>query len=261
MLCNENKIILNVDYERKYNLKQLHENFLDLMIQFDKYCRKHSIEYSLCGGTRLGGVRHGGFIPWDNDADLEITRSEYNRLRECLEADKPDFEVGVLDLWVERIYRRGQEDGFFIDLFILDNAPDNKLARKIKRWRLLILQGMIRETKSKYSGNPFIRIGLVLTFYLGKLFDRNSLLKHYRKISEESNNKKTKQLATYNTSQWGMYHYDRTLIEAGYQDIEFCGYQLRIFKKCREMLEVQYGNYMELPPEEKRCPTHRQHTD
>ena len=59
--------------------KKLQEEILDLLVEFDRVCRKNHIEYSLACGTLLGAVRHHGFIPWDNDADVELTREEYEK--------------------------------------------------------------------------------------------------------------------------------------------------------------------------------------
>lgn len=52
----------------------------DLLLQFDAFCKKHNLTYYLCGGTLLGAVRHGGFIPWDDDVDVFMSRPEYDKL-------------------------------------------------------------------------------------------------------------------------------------------------------------------------------------
>ena len=58
-------------------MKQLHNTLLSLLVEFDRICRKHDIPYSIDGGTLLGAVRHGGFIPWDDDADVILNRNAY----------------------------------------------------------------------------------------------------------------------------------------------------------------------------------------
>ena len=61
-------------------LKKLQETEFDILCMIDDYCKKYNIKYSLYAGTALGAVRHGGFIPWDDDIDLAMTRLEFDKL-------------------------------------------------------------------------------------------------------------------------------------------------------------------------------------
>ena len=61
-------------------LQELHDVLLDAMVQFDVVCKENGIQYFLGGGTLLGAIRHGGFIPWDDDVDLMMTRADYDKL-------------------------------------------------------------------------------------------------------------------------------------------------------------------------------------
>ena len=66
------------NYEEQYNLKEAHDKFLEIILTFDAFCRKHDIRYSIADGTLLGALRHGDFVPWDDDADVMVTREEYD---------------------------------------------------------------------------------------------------------------------------------------------------------------------------------------
>ena len=64
---------------KKEQLRSLQKTELELLVEFDRICRKHHITYSIDGGTLLGAVRHKGFIPWDDDADVILNRWEYEK--------------------------------------------------------------------------------------------------------------------------------------------------------------------------------------
>ena len=68
-------------------LKKLQDTEFEILKALDKYCRVHDIKYSLVAGSLLGAVRHGGFIPWDDDIDIAMTRSEYTKFCECIAKD------------------------------------------------------------------------------------------------------------------------------------------------------------------------------
>lgn len=114
----------------KYNnpdLKVMQEVDLMLLRQFKELCAKNNIEYWLHAGTLLGAVRHGGFIPWDDDIDIAMTRDNFNRLESALVNDKDmvlNYHYIVNDCQkIGRVYFMdlyGKDDLVFIDIYIYD---------------------------------------------------------------------------------------------------------------------------------------------
>ncbi len=130
------------------SLERLQAVLLELLIELDRVCRSHGIEYTLSGGTLLGAVRHGGFIPWDDDADIVMLRCEYEKFREACKTDLDASRFYFQDDTTEPEYRRGfgrlrrlhsefvrcgqehlkMRTGIFLDIFPRDNIPDFYLS-------------------------------------------------------------------------------------------------------------------------------------
>ncbi|NLD48186.1 MAG: hypothetical protein GX660_13495 [Clostridiaceae bacterium] len=66
-----------MENENEYNTKRIQESLLEILSDIDSVCRKNKINYSLYAGTLIGAIRHHGFIPWDDDADIVFERKEY----------------------------------------------------------------------------------------------------------------------------------------------------------------------------------------
>ena len=137
----------------QYDLTQVHRANLTILKEIDRICRKYKIRYMLDAGTLLGAVRHQGFIPWDDDADVAFTRPNYDafmkvvrrELPEGMELLTPDcFRRGTdfYDFTARIIYRNsrtmqdseemdyyeGKLNHLWVDLFTIDRLPGNKAA-------------------------------------------------------------------------------------------------------------------------------------
>ena len=72
---------------------------MDMLIEIDQICRKYGITYYAAGGTVIGAARHNGFIPWDDDADLYMTRDEFMRFREAFKTERPENRGKTNERW------------------------------------------------------------------------------------------------------------------------------------------------------------------
>jgi len=92
------------------NIKDIQAVLLDMMADFDAFCRKNGLSYFLCGGSALGAQRHGGFIPWDDDMDVAMPRADYDRMRDLFLAEYGDR------YWVQALNDGGNYDLPFMKL-------------------------------------------------------------------------------------------------------------------------------------------------
>lgn len=152
---------------------------LELLKELDRVCRSHGIKYILDGGTLLGAVRHGMFIPWDDDIDVRMLRSEYEKFAQVAQHDLNSgifFQSYKTDKGYPWLYsklrkngtsavRVGQEklnmhSGVFIDIFPCDGIPNNRLCQAIQKQlaflcRKILYSHVARELSGSWTGKMF----------------------------------------------------------------------------------------------------------
>ena len=239
---------------------------LEMLKDIDALCKKHNIRYWLTGGSALGAVRHKGFIPWDDDADIGMLREDYEKFQrvvhelgdayitQCLETHReynvlvPPMKVrkkGTYCVEYDALLKNKcrDSDGLFIDIFVLDHVSENKAKDFIWRVRNGILMVLIVFFENLHC-NPLL---------LKRRFVRNA--KKYGQI-----NKNTAWIGydltwTFNS----FFHPVVYSLESVFpiQYVEFEDTMLPVPKRPKDMLDVEVSTqHMSYPPLKDQAPKH-----
>ncbi len=251
-------------------LRKLQMTEREMLIEVDRICRKYNIRYSLDGGTLLGAIRHNGFIPWDDDADVVMLRAEYDRFYEACKKELDIERFFLQEYRTDKNYRwgyskmrrngtvflrEGQEhvkcnQGVFIDIFVYDSVPDNRILRYIH----LFFCYCIRKALYAEVGMKNAKYGIVRLWYriLYKI-PRDSWFRILESVAEKTNRKSHELVRhmTYPYRKGCRYGLPRECFDE-YTEKEFEGYKFKIFKNYDLYLTKLYGDYMTPPPKDMR---------
>ena len=250
-------------------LRQIQMIQLEMLVEVDRICRKCGIRYNIIAGTLLGAVRHGGYIPWDDDADVALLRPEYEKFRKACKTELDKTRFLFQDHRNTRGYRWGygklrrkgtlflrehQEhmpymQGVFIDIFPLDNVPDNYIKRSLQNFKCFCVRKILWARVGKIADPSFWKRQI---YRLLDEIPEKAVFTYYHKMIRRANRKQTRmvRILTFPTpnSEYGYYRcwYENST------DTVFEGRILQGIKDYDSYLSFKFGNYMELPSVEKR---------
>lgn len=244
---------------------------LKILLELNRICDKHKIQYFLMGGTLLGAVRHNGFIPWDDDIDIGMMRSEYVKFLEVCKYELSEdyflqtFESDESYLFAfAKIRLNGTEysepinkdvlhhNGIYIDIFPFDHAPDNHYLRKLHRLMLLEMDTMCWMKYGYVKKPTTLKLKALSTLrlkthrYLSRFFSKSQLIRMRENLLQKYNKKQTKYCI--NAS---FFHYPSEIFDQ-FIELEFEGIKFPAPAGYTTYLECAYGDYMRLPPEHER---------
>lgn len=246
-----------MEEKESYGLEHIQSVLLVAALKFDEICRSNGIYYSLHGGTLLGAERNHKFIPWDDDIDISMKRSEYKKFQQAAKQLPSEFELDEKTMWFPRLVMRTKEDIVYVDILVWDYISSKKLAQKAKITMLRFFQGMMKTHIEYERFGIFNKILLFFTHLVGKVIPQKIKLRQFNYLCEYSFVGDKKNIHRSNDAFVGVsYIFDSTYMD-GYDDIEFEGHQFMVNKRYHEFLERNYGSdYLTPPPLEQRVPEH-----
>ncbi|WP_261874847.1 LicD family protein [Vibrio rarus] len=251
-------------------MKELRQFQIKILDYVHEYCSANNLKYSLAGGTMLGAIRHKGYIPWDDDIDIMMPREDYDFLISNItksipnlvsyssmpEGDKPYFKnCGKLAIKNTLLVEPDAPSyidgiGINIDIFPIDYFSGSKKIASYKSNSFVLFKKIYF---SKYIFNERFnsKVSKVAYIIMGKFPGVNLIAK--KAINKFFNFNKVKSNFAIST---GSVYYKKDIFEKeiydNYSKYTFCGKQYNGIQDYDTYLGQLYGNYMELPPEEKR---------
>ena len=272
-------VLFEINEEERQKLQAA---LLEMYCDIYEVCKKHKLTLFLCGGSALGAVRHHGFIPWDDDLDTAMTREDYskfvamfqNELSEKYELVAPNYQRTARSRF-PKVLKKGtlfreatdcssdpQHCGIFIDIFLIENVPENRLVRKIQGNYCNLLEFIggkvsiyenrcdkLKELYDKVSPRSYavnLAIGKIFSFIKSELW-YNHIDRVVRCKDEHS---------TECSLPTGRKHYfgeilPRSTFFPG-QQVYFAGREAMVFEDVDYYLRNLYGDYMIVPEPDKR---------
>lgn len=258
------------DYKVSERLKKLWSIELDLLAEFKRVCDKHSLKWYASSGTLLGAIRHGGFIPWDDDLDVCMPREDYDKLTKLYadEFKQPYFlQTPYTDedycysfaklrntntsFAVEAFIESSMNQGIFFDIFPLENSSEQGYRdRRNQIVDTLQKCSAYMSRKNKFVKNKHTELAEKINFKDG---DNVKLYEKIQNIATSSNKenceyRSTEVVTIYAPERklWPKRCFEKCI------EVPFCNTTINVPSGYDEILKITYGEYMKFPPVEKR---------
>lgn len=258
------------------DIKKIQEIELEILLEFHRICKKYNIKYQLFAGTLIGAIRHRGFIPWDDDIDVCMLRSEYNKFLTVVEDELPSqyfFQTYETDpvyinkfakirkngtLFMEKLVKDlDMHHGLYIDIFPFDNIQLDTSRGRRQIWALRTLDSFFKyRIPARYESlepgsernKAKLKYNLVKIFPVSKARLEAWILKIMTKFNDED----TEYVADLANPASGILENFMMRRETIHDSIDwdFEGHKFPVARAYDEVLTRAYGDYMQ-PPDVK----------
>lgn len=264
-----------------FDIKAYQANLLIMLKELDAFCRKHNIEYSLCGGSLLGAVRHKGFIPWDDDIDIMMIRPEYEKFlsiaqKEFIEGysiinarTNKKFYLPISKMIDDNTILIESEEtkkcpiGVNIDIFPIDGYDTHcgpKIYRKFMRLLYYARETSFCPTLSDLfmdkKFHPSVLLNYMKRTFFRMFLNSSEIFEKADKLIREVNFSNSEYRKIYTSYQFHSRIFEKTIFEK-YTDLAFEDTSVRCILNYNEYLTSLYKDYMKLPPLEKQVSHHK----
>lgn len=275
---NTDDLLIEITEELRLKLQA---TILEMLLDLLSVCQKYDLQLTLVGGSALGAVRHKGFIPWDDDLDVAIPRKDYEQLKRVFEhelsskyiLDAPNYTSRCKSRFAKMLkkdtvlqevidVKKIEQCKVFLDIFVLDNVPESKIKRKIKgtvcnalefiSGQVQLVENMdstLKELLKRSGGKSYY-----VRMFVGRVFSLCHSSKWFDLIDKIIQDKNDK--STFLTIATGRKHYFGEIIQRDklfpLVEGEFEGHKVPVFLNEDYYLSNLYGDYMKIPPVEKR---------
>jgi len=273
---------LNMNRDNYLYMQLLQGYVMEILLVVDKFCREHNLTYYLGEGTLLGALRHKGFIPWDDDADILMPREDYEKFLELAKDGLPEgYQLDSAETnphhWTiltqvqltrkvpyakKRLEGIALNNGPSLDIFPMDYVPDSR-SEELK-WRgnkIRILRRILWIKSGLHKRSWYKTIKRKLLYYyplklIGMFYSFKSLHDKVTKIMTETNDKSNGYLCVFSS----LYYARRETFRKEYfgepKYVEFEGHKLPVPAMPEKVLNRVYGEYMLMPPVKGRKSKH-----
>lgn len=259
-----------LDYRVTVDRKKLWLIQLELMDQLLNVCERNNLKVFAVCGTLLGAVRHNGFIPWDDDMDFGMLREDYNKLCELSDQFKYPyflqttltekyFYSDVMRIRDSRFTAIEKKDrtidcnnGVYIDVFPFDSIPDNKIQLATLQWKTKFMKFLVYWPRRVGQDDVISKIKKFSTTIVCNIFGYDKIFRTYQKVCSRYNGKSEEfvGIVSGSISHKEFYYHYNDVKDICY--LSFEGKRIPVPKGYERCLSINYGDYLKLPPIEKR---------
>lgn len=263
---------------KKLTLEEIKNHELEVMIKIDNICRANNIKYTLSGGTLLGAVRHKGFIPWDDDIDISMRREDYNRFMDYCSKNDVGFKIvsNETNEYYPYLFAKAYSEdtlldqfwindehfkmGVFVDIFPVEALGETfddakKMYRDTKFNKYLLIASVWKKEVLKRTEKFSRKMIKYIFYFISKHINRR---KHMMKLNKIINRVDASK-SNYCSLIAGVYGtkevFENEMYE-NYIELEFENHKFMAVRDYDKYLTQIYGDYMTLPPEDKRISNH-----
>ncbi len=260
----------------KQDEKLFKSKLIEMLVEIDRICDKHGLRYFLVGGSAIGAVRHNGIIPWDDDIDVALPRSDFEKFKSIVQK-----EIGTRYKFVDneidsnyyyrfaKIYDEQTTivereypfylGGVWVDIFALDGLPNDSKEREmhLKHYEKSYykLYDLYEKKEFKWSLNPLYLYHYLRKVYNNKKYTFRTLISKCEEIAKTYQFEDSEYIINFGGG-YGRKEITRRDFFDSYVKYPFEGHLLRIPVGYDGYLKGIYGNYMKYPPIDKRGTNH-----